>query len=90
MSFDNSPAMTAPGSIPVTPLPEYMDEPYGVPEPGAVPGPQASNATQIEVNTTAARWQHAQDYAPFGAASPGGWVQASDDSGHVTEGWEVS
>ena len=49
MAFSNKLAMTAPGSVPVTPLPSYMDEPYGVPQPG-LPQPQPP-ATKIPVST---------------------------------------
>jgi hypothetical protein len=72
MVYSNQPAMTAPGSDPVTP----MKTPYGAPMPFEVPEALPSGQQTVPLSGQASRT--AGNPAPAGNRSGGGWENTDD------------
>ena len=73
----NALAMTAPGTEPVTPLPDRDHQA----DPSLTPLATGRVATD--------RPHTGHDPSPWTGTGPGGWVQAGDDSGDMTNGWRI-
>jgi len=72
MVYDNTPAMTAPGSAPVTP----MMTPYGAKIPFETPDDIPSDSKKIAVSSQAART--GGNPPPADNHSGGGWMNTDD------------
>lgn len=72
MVYDNSPAMTAPGSAPVTP----MMTPYGAKIPFETPDDIPSDSGKVSVSSQASRT--AGNPGPSDNSSGGGWENTDD------------